>query len=115
MMPYLTEELYQKLPKFNGKALSISISSYPEQSDKINSPNALKQFTLLQQIARTTRQLSVASNLPLKARPEVLFLVLNNDSEVAKVILENNIALSTLSNTKEVKLSVFINLVRLNQ
>lgn len=29
-MPFITEELYQKLPDFKGKAKSIMIASYPE-------------------------------------------------------------------------------------
>mgnify|MGYP002077653732 CR=1 FL=1 len=30
MMPFLTEELYQKLPSFEGKKESISIATYPQ-------------------------------------------------------------------------------------
>lgn len=29
MMPFITEELYQKLPSFPGKAKSITIAPYP--------------------------------------------------------------------------------------
>lgn len=29
MMPFISEELYQKLPNFDGKAKSITISPYP--------------------------------------------------------------------------------------
>ena len=30
MMPFISEELYQKLPKFEGKESSITKSAYPE-------------------------------------------------------------------------------------
>jgi valyl-tRNA synthetase len=29
MMPFISEELYQKLPAFDGKAKSITIAPYP--------------------------------------------------------------------------------------
>lgn len=34
MMPFITEELYQKLPPFPGKALSITKAEYPESFTK---------------------------------------------------------------------------------
>lgn len=30
MMPFISEELYQKLPNFEGKATSITKAAYPE-------------------------------------------------------------------------------------
>jgi len=32
MMPFLSEELYQKLPAFAGKCESIVIANYPEEN-----------------------------------------------------------------------------------
>lgn len=47
MMPFVTEELYQKLPAFEGKAKSITIASYPQHDPALDAPLSVEQFELL--------------------------------------------------------------------
>ena len=36
VMPFLSEELYQKLPKFENKYETVSLSDFPEPKDYLN-------------------------------------------------------------------------------
>jgi len=87
MMPFLSEELYQKLPTFNGKSESLCISKYPEfREDWVNNSVENKLEQLLN-IISSVRSMTVQVNLGLSIRPEMYFVLLQNDDELKNLII----------------------------
>ena len=41
LMPYISEELYQKLPEFEGKSKTLVIAPYPKENPAWAKPNIL--------------------------------------------------------------------------
>jgi valyl-tRNA synthetase len=74
MMPFLSEELWQKLPQWENKPSSICIASYPEERANWKSEKVVLEFDQIQTIARSLRQMAAASNLPPSARAETYLL-----------------------------------------
>lgn len=69
LMPFITEELYQKLPTFSTKKESIVIADYPKVNGwhaKSVSNNINDQFALLNAIATSSRKLGSSVSLPPK-------------------------------------------------
>lgn len=86
MMPFLTEELYQKLPMFTDKAKSITIAQYPEYSQNMDCPAALDEFEFIFTTVKNIRASIVAVNIPKSVRPDVIFKS-SNEKEIA--LLQN--------------------------
>jgi len=61
-MPFLTEELYQRLPKRPSAVTeTICLADYPEDQPALNNPAAEKEFEFIQDVIKVIR--SVRSNL----------------------------------------------------
>jgi len=93
MMPYISEELYQKLPNWAGKSESICIAPYPTLNGwKIDQDSTNYTFKLLYSIIKTARSLSSSLNLPNHAKPPVFLLQIGGAEEhkKRKEIVENN-------------------------
>lgn len=73
MMPFLTEELYQKLPAFEGKFESLCIASYPVMKNSWDRSDSVTLFELFQGIVKKCRQLASSVNLPIKVKPDMFF------------------------------------------
>ena len=73
MMPYLTEDLYQKIWRnYPGKgAESISIDRYPVFNSTWNDPQAEQEFGLCISIIKAVRNIRAAVNLSNKIKPAV--------------------------------------------
>lgn len=72
MMPFLTEELYQKLPAFEGKAKSITIAEYPEYQENMDNKEAVSDFEFVFNAVKNIRQSIVAVNIPKSVKPDVM-------------------------------------------
>ena len=80
MMPFLTEELYQKLPNFPNKAKSISIAEYPTPitaqyeglTEYFNNIEA--EFEKVNKIAGCLRSIASSVNLPPQIKPLAFIL-----------------------------------------
>jgi valyl-tRNA synthetase len=71
-MPFLTEELWHKLP-MKDSAASIALAPYPESRKEWNDPTAEKQVADLQEIAVRTRNLRAEIKIdPKKSVPVTL-------------------------------------------
>ena len=108
-MPFITEELYQKLPNWAQKAESISIAPYPSSNGwNTKSAQLNIDFALLNAIASSARKLASSANLPKNANPQLYILFLentNNKDTLAKTIQDNEQLINTLGNTGKINIS----------
>ena len=71
IMPFLTEELYQKLPRYNSKKESIMKENYPQFSNLVDSDSNAREFELILKAIYTIRQLSGVFNLASNVSPPI--------------------------------------------
>jgi valyl-tRNA synthetase len=64
LMPYLTEEIWQTLPKPSGAPGSIMITLYPIADEALRDPEVEKQMELLMETTVALRNLRAEYNLP---------------------------------------------------
>jgi valyl-tRNA synthetase len=76
-MPFLSEEIWQNLPK-NSTAESLSIAQWPQLPSEYSQPEAEREFGLLQNIVRATRNLRAEANLPPSKKLNVSLFALND-------------------------------------
>lgn len=80
MMPFITEELYQKLPQFPGKALSITKAEFPESFSKKfeGCSEYFKEvegkFETVNKFAGIFRSIASSVNLPPQIRPDAFII-----------------------------------------
>lgn len=103
-MPFITEELYQKLPNFPGKAKSITIAPFPtaleekyegcqEYFKEIES-----EFQKVNKIAGILRSIASSVNLPPQIKPRA-FIITGE-----KIIKEQTDLLATLGRCSKVEI-----------
>ncbi len=84
-MPFVTEELWQKLPKPQGTPQSITITLYPMPDPRFVDDSSEASMALVQKVITTIRTLRTEANVPSAAR---LCVVLNVADDYKKTILE---------------------------
>jgi valyl-tRNA synthetase len=80
MMPFISEELYQKLPKFEGKAEAICIAPYPKHNEAFifeGTQKFLDVLTILDQV----RSIIGTVTITAKGRPDIYITVPETDKE----------------------------------
>jgi len=82
MMPFISEELYQKLPNFEGKAATVSTAKYPEYSDDLVYSN-IESFDTTLALVSVLRQSMQSITLPGGVKPQV-FLTLKEGANINK-------------------------------
>eukprot|EP00957_Ditylum_brightwellii_P038278 2894294-Ditylum_brightwellii.AAC.1 len=73
-MPFVTEELWQRLPRGEAAPRSIMVSAYPAPCAAWRDTAAEAAMELIEESVHAVRSLRSAYNLPPSARPEVFFL-----------------------------------------
>lgn len=91
-MPFLTEELWQKLPVAGE---SITIAKWPEIERELIDETAEKEFTRLMNMVRGVRNVRAEMNLPQSQRVKVYI-------KGYEVTEEEELLLKTLGNIEEV-------------
>ena len=84
-MPFLTEELWQQLPKAQGAPQSIMITLYPVPDPRYIDDASETSMALVQKVVTAIRTLRTEKNLPSVERPRVILNVLD---DYKKTILE---------------------------
>jgi len=84
-MPFITEELWQKLPKPEGAPQSIMITLYPIADPRYADDATEVSMALVQKVVTVVRSLRTENNLPSSARPKV---ILNVSDDYKKTILD---------------------------
>ena len=103
MMPFISEELYQKLPQFDVKVQSITKANYPtpldENNDKLTNyfSEIENLFEVINKSAASFRSIAASVNMPPQIKPEAF--VITDD----KIIAEQTDLLATLGKCKSVK------------
>lgn len=110
MMPFLSEELFQKLPGFEGKTESICVNEYPKENAAFDNPAVEADFTAINNISKTIRSLIANVNLPKSAHPACYALLLaggeaSTTEALAGLITAEAKLISTLTKTSSVRFS----------
>jgi valyl-tRNA synthetase len=84
-MPFLTEEIWQQLPKASGTPQSIMITLYPVRDVRFHDDASEASMALVQKIIVAVRALRAERNIPSSARLKVLLAVTD---DYKKTILE---------------------------
>ncbi|KAJ8904867.1 hypothetical protein NDN08_001381 [Rhodosorus marinus] len=104
IMPFLTEELFQRLPnrEKHDDAISISLSAFPQYSESMAFPGAHRQVDSAMEITKSIRSLRAAYNLTPSARPEIY--VLCRDDQSFEDGQKTSIKIATLSRSSKVEI-----------
>ena len=105
MMTYISEELYQKLPAWEGKSESICIAPYP-QADSAHIFADADQFDQMLDIITEIRKVLGKITLPPKSSPPVLVVPPAGDQKAADLIKTYSEFISMLSKVGEVSVLV---------
>ena len=98
-MPFVTEELWQRLPRRKAeKAKSIMVASYPIADPENRADDELEShLSLALDAVKAVRTLRASYNLPPKARPEVFLVCRSEETSGALNLFAD--AVSTLSSS----------------
>ncbi|XP_069491410.1 valine--tRNA ligase, mitochondrial [Ambystoma mexicanum] len=103
-MPFLTEELWQRLPRLSGDSTpSICVAPYPsgEQLAHWRQPQQEADFLLVEEVVHAIRSMRATYQLS-KARPDVTVICMEED--VSRILQEYRVPLQTLSLSGALKL-----------
>ena len=95
-MPFITEELYQRLPK-NNSFESISIAQYPEINEKLNNLEAELQFKNIIDIVKGIRSLR---SIYCKPKDIINVYILCKTTEIKNLILSEKLSITTLTKSE---------------
>jgi valyl-tRNA synthetase len=93
-MPFLTEELWHQLPQEAG-AKSIALDSYPEPQDSWKNAEAVKEFSLIQEIVQSLR--TIRAEMKLDPKKRVAAQLSSESAWVRRVIEANKDNISRLA------------------
>ncbi len=97
VMPFITEELWHRVPRPADSPVSIALSKLPDEADGRRDANALAEMTVVQSVVtaartiRSEREVHPGARVPLVLRSE--------DAAVRKLLEEERLAIETLVKT----------------
>eukprot|EP00359_Climacostomum_virens_P007069 CAMPEP_0204903632 /NCGR_PEP_ID=MMETSP1397-20131031/4383_1 /ASSEMBLY_ACC=CAM_ASM_000891 /TAXON_ID=49980 /ORGANISM="Climacostomum Climacostomum virens, Strain Stock W-24" /LENGTH=965 /DNA_ID=CAMNT_0052072313 /DNA_START=60 /DNA_END=2957 /DNA_ORIENTATION=- len=100
MIPFITEELFQRLPNHAEKAVSISISSYPQPIPELHDPEVEAAVGKLQEVVNAIR--SIMASLSIYGKKPRVFI--RSTSPYAGILAQELELISTLSKSGEAQL-----------
>lgn len=102
MMPFITEEIWQKLPKNRGEAKSIMISQYPgDETATMTDPEAEEALAVLMGAITSIR--AVRSELALSPVTTLPAKVICSDSSKLELLKEHGTYLKTLARLGQIE------------
>lgn len=102
IMPFLTEELWHQLPQKQG-AKSIALGSYPVAEETWKNASALKDFSFLQDVIKTLRE--VRSQMKLDPKKKVKAEFTSQDAGLRSTLAANLEAVSRLAILSDLTIS----------
>jgi len=111
-MPYITEELWQKLPGVNGELLhpayagatpSIMLAAYPEGQSELIDENA--EWEMQAVIDLITRVRNIRSEMNIKPGERVTLIIGSPDEKLRAVFTANTAQISRLARAAEVSIN----------
>ncbi|MGB2783555.1 MAG: class I tRNA ligase family protein, partial [Atribacterota bacterium] len=97
-MPFITEEIWQKLPH---KGESIMVSPWPEYKEEYNSKNAENKMDKIMSIIKTIRNIKSDMNIPYNTKID-LHLNINQEDKL-ELIKENTYYIEAMIKTKSLE------------
>lgn len=88
LMPYITEELWQRTPRPASRRSSLAFGPYPTGSDAIDDEAAIRDMELFKAVVSAAR--TIRSEHEVEPKAEVP-LALRTDSEVARALLTDRL------------------------
>ncbi|MEM9195157.1 MAG: valine--tRNA ligase [Myxococcota bacterium] len=85
MMPFITEEIWQRLPRQEGATPTVMLAPYPTEADGKPDPAAEREMAVVQAVIVAARTIRAEQNLPRKT---ILPVHLETDSPDTKALLE---------------------------
>lgn len=110
MMPFISEELYQKLPNWEGKSESICISEYP-LGDNDFIFEGVEKFNDVLVILREIRSLLGNVTLPGSCRPHVYITVDESDQASKDIVTGFGDIIAKLAKTQTVRFFTILTLI----
>ena len=103
IMPFITEELWSKLPKSSlfDNLVSIMFAPYPNEDPSGLDEDAEKQMSFLIRCIRAVRNIRQTFGVPASAEAEVIFAV-ESDDEIAKLLSEGKSYIQRLARANPV-------------
>ena len=106
MMPFLTEELFQKLPNFKEKSESICLEKYPSYSEKLENQESADSFESVLTFIKETRSLVGPLNLPSKHKPKLfLSYIGDEDSKMGDLMMKYEPFIKLMTKTSSLEFS----------
>ncbi|HYL46995.1 MAG TPA: valine--tRNA ligase [Candidatus Limnocylindrales bacterium] len=102
VMPFLTEELWHRLPKHHATR-SIALAPFPEQRADWVDPETEKEMSLLQEIITAARNIRAEMKLDPKRKVAADFS--SNDAAVRQLVEQNLDAILRLANLSALQIS----------
>jgi valyl-tRNA synthetase len=99
-MPFISEEIWQRLPKSEDAPASLCIAPWPEPDARHLDARAESDFALIQEVIRTTRNLRAEGKLPPSQKLNATFMALSE--RAAGVLHEGTAYLTQLANLASV-------------
>ncbi|MBA7561913.1 Valine--tRNA ligase [subsurface metagenome] len=107
-LSFITEEIYQKLPEELGKVAKMDFSivkaAYPEERTERKNPEAVADFSLLQELVRAVRTLRSKFTIPLEKDIKVVIRTEKGHSTL-KVFSRERQLISLLINSHNLNIS----------
>ncbi len=102
-MPFVTEEIWQKLPASQG---SIMMAQFPEASDFISDPQALKEMDLIMEVITGIR--NIRGEMSIAPSKKVNIFIEVPDSKDADVIRGNVVYIQNLAGVDSVSVDAMV-------
>ncbi|MFL5458739.1 MAG: class I tRNA ligase family protein, partial [Myxococcales bacterium] len=99
-MPFVTEEVWQRLPKAEGQKPSVMISPFPKATDYAVDPVAEREMDLVARAIEGARSVRGEVNLP--PNQPVPIVLLPRDGEVQRTFRDHEHAFKKLANASQV-------------
>ena len=94
IIPFITEELWLKLPRFPGAPPSCMITLYPNADEVLKDPEAERQVAILQDAVSAVRTLKATYNL--KSGADTQFVIKSADPAIRAVLNEQRALIEML-------------------
>ena len=99
-MPFVTEEIYQKIPHLEE---SIVITSWPEAIPEFDNSKAIKDFEVIQELIKSVRNIRAEYNVAPSKKIDVL--IKTSNKEITKLLNENMDILTKFVNPESFTIS----------
>jgi len=99
MMPFITEEIWQRVPKLEAATRTIVLAPYPQvERDALRAPQVERDMEILQAVIVAAR--SIRSERDIHPRLSLPLHLRSDDAQVRSLLAREQLAISTLCNAK---------------